>query len=1071
MLEHVASIRKVCWGTLIYSTLLSAVLVADDPPLPAERPRVLDDGVSTAVFYLLDEQGNRVMMPGMSLEELERLQRLDEGLAVTGQPYSFQSVSIEGKAEERRADLTVRVRLMIDTDAKRLIRVPLRMGNFHLIAPPDISGVEEARVDRAPDGDGHVLLLRSDRRREVELALRMVGAIETNSRSVLQFQLPSSPTTVLLDVGEEDLTAVTEGRGDEVVRTVSRDPAGSRLVVESSGSDFRLAWGPGTPIDRSTPVLEAKSRWAIRWLSNEDKPTASVDLTVTNLRGDLAPFAIEFPAEIQILESLGAEFVPAGEATVLNGGQRWRVIPANAVVSDEIKLQFEMEFTEQIADSQRPLVIRGVHVVDAISQGGELEIRGDEEYRLRWLRRSWVRFLPTETRSATEASSYRFRFDRVPFELPVWLAARQRRLQINPRFDIRIRKSLAEIDGVIRVSGSNMDGRSLRLDMQGWRLQSITNQDNGEAIESLADGAIEEVDLSTAQRGSGEELRLKLVAVRAIVSDDQFLELPLPQLLPDDENLFLQPGVVAVETEPGLSLVVDLPRSEHIDPLPSADDEPRRPAFRFELQAGAANARLVGYLEEERPRLTLRSTAEITVEDGFLLAQTDWQLRSVRGLSGRIPLHGNLSEEWQRWTVTVDEQPAILRRDAEGSVELISSELRGEQHRVSFRKRLPLDAQMPLPTVLDISLPRPGVSELTTLGEVPVLLIPGGGLELHAEVAGRSVSELTLDGLPSKPLRVRLRSPVERQRELILRRVYLTTQVGRQARYERMLASVRGAGDLQIPLRGEVGNLTVELKIDDELQAAIQNADGSLSIPLAADRQEHLIDLQLWYNRPSATLSSTIRPAIQLPVGSGQVFWNVLLPEDQHAIWASPVLGRSMQWRFDRWRLRRFPRSDEATLAQWAGGPARSTVVSGNRFLYVGNDVVSLQVVTIARVGLWAIVGSSILTISALLVYLPGLRHPFALILAAVALAGLTLMAPDAAVIAGQLTLLALALVAMMLGVRAALQSRPQERLLDSSKPGVQKGSTHSIVMNREQESRLGSTKTQAMPVTAGDSP
>src|SRR6056297_1420595 len=81
-----------CW-------LAVSRLPAQDPPLPSDRPKVLDDGLSSAAFYLLDEDGNRVMMPGMSLEELERLQKLDEGYSQPTRPCSFKSVKIEGTAE------------------------------------------------------------------------------------------------------------------------------------------------------------------------------------------------------------------------------------------------------------------------------------------------------------------------------------------------------------------------------------------------------------------------------------------------------------------------------------------------------------------------------------------------------------------------------------------------------------------------------------------------------------------------------------------------------------------------------------------------------------------------------------------------------------------------------------------------------------------------------------------------------------------------------------------------------------------------------------------------------------
>ncbi|QEG40226.1 hypothetical protein [Roseimaritima ulvae] len=1055
-------------ASLVMCGFAACLCSADEPTLPAEKPSILSNGLSTDAYYFLDGAGNRVIMPGMTLEELERLKNLDEGYAQPVRPYSFQSLAVTGTVTEHRAELTVKVKIHVDVEQHRSIGIPLRMGNFHLSAPADVSGVEDSQTDYDPEERGHILWLSTDKPRDVEVSMRVAARVQSDGRTSLEFQLPAAPSTVSLDVSGTDLVATTEGRGDEVVRAIQQDAQTSQLMVESSGGTFRLNWGQASQSDGVGQVLEAKSVWALRWLSIEDKPTASVDLTVTNLRGDLAPFEFELPADVRLLEQLGSEIVPLGEASTLTNGQRFRVIPDTSTPSDEIKLQLEIEFTADTIDAQSPLSLQGLHVVGAIIQSGEVEVRSDEDYRLRWLRRPWVRNLPGAGRPAGDPDTYRFSFDRVPFELPLWLAARQRRLQVDPQFDVRIRQTLAELTTVIRISGAATDGRSMPIEMRGWTVQSIETDPGGDPLESSAEGTLEEIDLSSlsAASNANEEAALVVRAVRTIPADENRIELPLPHIVSEDGGMLIQPGELTVHTEPGLALVVDLADSMNIDEQPSFQlATGSNPAFRFDVQTLAPDAKLVGFLENERPRVTLQSSASVSLEEGHLVTLVEWDLRPQRGLAGQIPLSMPSSEDWQDWSVTVDDRPAVLQETDDGQVMLVSDLLGNDQHRVRFRQVRMLDPQAVLPTDIEVRLPRPGISDLSTLGEVPISLRGSPAIDIDTEIAGRSVSDLTLDALPSRPLLIRLRPRALQQQRLVMSRVVLTTQCGRGSRSERLLATVSGSGNLRIGLPRELNNLAVVLKVDDELQARIANTDGALNIPLSADRAQHIVDLQIWFTHESSSLGSRLRPTIGLPVGVGQVYWNVILPADQHIVWASPTLGRSMSWEFDRWRMRRVPSQSEATLSSWAGGTMQEQVAIGNRYLFIGSDATSFRTVSFGRAVIWGIVGGVVLLISTLLVSVRQIRHPLSVVVAAVALCGLTLLAPDAAVLVGQLTLLAMSLVAVMLGVRAALRARPHERILDSSKRSPRDGSTRSLTAAAASLPPTGSTQTRSLQV------
>ncbi|WP_145351628.1 hypothetical protein [Roseimaritima multifibrata] len=1048
----------------------------EPPVIPAERTPVLEESLNTSAFYLLDESGNRVIMPGMTLEELERLKNLDQGYAKPKLPFSYTSVQISGTGEQNHADLEVDMEIKVDASPNGSIGIPLRMGNFHQVAPAEVTGVEDFRIDYEPELYGHVLWIQAETAKQIKVKLQVSAKIDVVSRSSLEFQLPAAPTTVALSVPGKNIVVTTEGRGDEVVRPQEKPDGKTELIVESSGSDFRLNWEPDNETERTGQVLEAQTAWSLRWLSIEDKPTASVDLTVTNLRGDLAPFEIEFASDLRMLEHLGAEIVLVedkptenGEAanTAVDRPKRYRVIP-NATTTDEVDLQFELEFSADNFDETNPLRIRGLNVIGAVSQSGEVEIRSDEDYRLRWLRRPWVRNLPNSGTADNDPNIYRYSFNRVPFDLPVWLAARQRRLQVDPSFKIRLRQSVAELELDIRISGAATDGRVLPVQMGSWKVQSITTESGDVNVESIADESLEEIDLSSLTGTGNEERGLQIKAVRTIPADENRIELPLPHFISDDDTLLIQPGELDVHTDPGLTLVVDLADSINVDEQPSyIDSEEQSPVLRFDVQTLAPDARLVGFLENDRPRVTLEANANITLEENQLLTVVNWKLQPQRGLSGHVPLAMPADEDWKNWSVTVDDRPAVLRENKEGGIDLVAALQGSETHAVRFTNIREVDAFQALPTTLSIQLPRPAINDLSILGEIPITLRGSATIDIDIDFAGRPMSELRLDALPPRPLVIRLREKSLQQQRIVMSRVMLTTQCGRGSRYERLLATVSGSGNLTIPLKGELPNLTVDLKVDKTPQSAVRSTDGSLVITLPKDQPEHVIDLQIWFGGEVSSLAMQLSPTIQLPIGVGKVYWNVIVPEDQHVVWGSPTMGRAMVWQFDRWRMRRIPIESEAALAEWAADASHEQTTIPNRYLYIGTDAAALRAVSLGRAVIWAIVGSLVLLISTLLVAIRQLRHPLMVVVAAVGICGLTLLAPDAAVLSGQLTLLALALTAVMLGVRAALRTRPHERILDSSRPIPREGSTRSLTASPSGIGTSGSSLTRSLPATA----
>jgi hypothetical protein len=221
------------------------------------------------------------------------------------------------------------------------------------------------------------------------------------------------------------------------------------------------------------------------------------------------------------------------------------------------------------------------------------------------------------------------------------------------------------------------------------------------------------------------------------------------------------------------------------------------------------------------------------------------------------------------------------------------------------------------------------------------------------------------------------------------------------------------------------------LRIDDE----------TCSVRLG-EKGTHTVSIQLWSPRESSLIAEKVQPILSLPTGTERFYWEIVTPQDDHLVWASPSSGRAMRWQFDRWRLYRQPVQTGSELAAWAGASWETRLPPGNRYLFVGVDASGLRTVMMSRMAIWLIAGTAVLLVSCLLTYFPRARHPLLAVTGAVFLSGMTLLLPDASVLAGQVMLVAMLMVAVMAGVGYLLApKRPTRVLVPTTERGADRSS------------------------------
>lgn len=412
------------------------------------------------------------------------------------------------------------------------------------------------------------------------------------------------------------------------------------------------------------------------------------------------------------------------------------------------------------------------------------------------------------------------------------------------------------------------------------------------------------------------------------------------------------------------------------------------------------------------------------------------------------------------WVVTVDDVPATLRSLDKDRFELISDRLASGTMTIRWRHGQEVVTNVGGREIQQLVFPRPRMPDVTLRGKFKIKLRGDGESELSVlesasngvesstdDATGSGIFEtiyqpatsrslqrrtryLVMDQLPREPVRVRVRTQTAGIQDLEVNQIVLRSAISHQTRKEQVLATIRRGTQFRIQVKGS-DEIKAEALVDGN-PVAVENHQGWLVVELPGDARQHRLELSIWVPQPAMGSINRIGPLIEFPDTVGRIFWQVIAPLDSHVVWASPTVGRAMSWEFDRWRLFRRSSLNDQDLAKLVGSTSDQSS-PGNRYLYVGTDLPAFEVMIASRTFLWMIVASTVLCLSILLTYVPVTRHPMTAVVVAILFAGLIVIAPDAAVLAGQLGIVSLVLVIVMVAIRSLLIPGRNDRVFPTA--------------------------------------
>ncbi|MCA9133803.1 MAG: hypothetical protein KDA45_11640, partial [Planctomycetales bacterium] len=361
-----------------------------------------------------------------------------------------------------------------------------------------------------------------------------------------------------------------------------------------------------------------------------------------------------------------------------------------------------------------------------------------------------------------------------------------------------------------------------------------------------------------------------------------------------------------------------------------------------------------------------------------------------------------------------------------------------------------------------------GGEEAGTTLSVPLaqLLLPGEArhlrqdwtlrTDLEVEAVHSAESGFSQDTLVGG---LRIRPLAEKQREIQLslrpRRMlgmppvrigksWLQTFVTGRTRRDRFVVQVETSSDelqLKLPEKANIREKKVMVSVDGfEQPYHYEPSTDIVTIALpSSGRGEHVIEIS--YLLPDAlTWVSKLTVAPPQILGAEQIekfYWQLLTPSVQHLGWSPTELTAEWTWDWAGLWWKRDSLWDQRRLEAWIGTEVQeSPPASANSYVMSGRGPdKAVNVWVLSRFVLWFPVGAFAIALSFTVLNFPPVRRPIFVFALAGVIAGLAMVWPDMAMLAGQTAVLSLGLVALVWVVQAAVDSRVRRRSVFTTRP------------------------------------
>ena len=1020
-------------------------------------------------LYLLDENDRLVPVPGIRLEDFERMLR-DQGSERRQRPrYSLQSLRIIGAATEEHAALSVEIEVLLNDDD--WVRVPLRFGEAVLRERAAYDGPPGTHVlEYLENEGGYVLWLRGESGETRRISMKLGAPLDrSSSESALTLSTPRA-TVSQIELRVPLAQAACRVTGEAVADPPRAEADGTTtLSARRLDGPFKLAWWDAArPLAEETPDLEATAALAARVDGRTIRTTAN--LTVRSFAGEFDRFLVRLPpgGNLTLLGALGYQVVePPLQPT--DPHRRMVEVRLDDKTTGPVEVRLETERPFDFDDAE-PLELGGFEVQGAVRQSGFLALLVVGDWRVDFepleatVRQ--VENVPEPLRRDDLTAA--FEFLRQPFSLQARIAPRETRLHVDPEYVYFVGAESVTLEARLRFTVRGARAFDVRVNLPGWELEDV-----GPAslvkVDDVVRGELAPLVIPLAKATTGQfELTLRARRALPAAPADLTVELPAPVsdtsspaavvVLPDDN----------VELRPQADAMLGLNR-QRVAPTMNLPPRQQEPLF-YRADEPAASFAAQWIVHERQIAVDVASEATWDEQESRVEQRFSYRVAYEPVSTLLLDLPAALAEE-PKLEVLLDGRAAPLRAQAGepappgriGRYVELPSERIGAIDLV-LRYPLPplaLVAEGPTPWTVPLVLPAEG-----TLGTHELRVRATGGASIAANDAAWKTattengepalgSERRLTATELVPQAVVQLVAAERRTDgdaTVVDRAWIQSWLTADGRQDR--AAFRFLTDrTHIAVRLPQGVLATGLTV--RLDGRPAPLDGPprrtlvLAIPPGRQGRLHTLELQYRFAERDSRNGVLVLTAPQMPDDAWlqRLYWQVALPPDEHALQAPAGFTGEQQWAFGGLGWQRQPLRDQRDLEAWVGAESRAELPSGTNVFLFGalGDRPALELRTASRSVLVFAASLAALATGLLVMYAPPRGRRLAAFAALGAIAALAAMYPEAAV---------LLLQAAALGLALAAVAMTMERLLSGRRRPAVRRATSSIVERRSTEAR-----------------
>lgn len=1061
---------------------------AQESPVPAAPPPATGDPgtgppspggveeVQPQVYWFRDEKtGKLIPVPGWTLQQLQALNQQAAKVQMDQPPaLTVERLSLEGTVEGSYANLAVEIAARTHLDGWARLDVRLDEAVLQGQDPVNYAGPADQHVLAFDDKlQEHVFWLHAkpDQRHTLKLRVWVPLTPSGGGGARLQLTTPRAMTsqlklTVPIQRLEPTDVAVNPGRLTEV-----RPLGDGRVEIAAEGfsGETEVAWSPpqAAMMER---VLAVDVTGAL--LARVDGRSVSTLATLA-LRargaGQIQSFRIRLPrgATFVSSERLGYEVLeePPIDPAMFDGRRVVRVRLNQPSASQVVR--FVTEQPHDVNETNDHIELCGFEVFDVqhapdgktqatVRQSGFVGIQVVGNWQVlrsgsHNVRQVLPAALPEELPRADIREAYEYLTQ--PCSLEVRIVPLETRTSVEPQYVFLVRPDRIDLLATLDYTVRGAPAFALDIDLPGWKVGN-----NGVGPANLVDQQRVAFDQTSPlsvrllQPATGS-LSLVLRATREIPAgaEEISFELPRPRV-----NT-LGPAKVAVLAADNVSLA---PRPAGTSGLAPQDEPP---------QMQLPDERFV-----QEPLYFRGEGATASMQAAFKVLKR--QVSVEVATEAQIDLRGARLEQVLRYQVQYEpldeielEVPAILAQAERLAVYLGRERLAAAvvpqadaQPDAPVRLRVPLRSQRIGPFQLDLryniswdplpddasvtvelplampadgtlsgnrlrAVPRPGISVQPVAGQP---WSPRGSSQ--APTAGGNAWALELHA-QDRAAAVRLAASLEDEAFFTHTRVerawvqtLLTAGMRRDRAVFRLLSS-EAAVEFDLP-DGAGSDLQVLL---DGRWVQPQLTREGVSVPLGpSSGQRRRVVVELRYDLPAPS-GPRLRRRLQPPLPersdhAQHVYWQVLLPPDEHLMWASPAFTRQYVWQRSGLLWARRPLREQLELESWVGAAHSDDVTIGtNRYVFSAiGPLPPLELQTARRSWIVLVASTAVLVVGLAWIYVPALRRGDVLLALAVLLASAAAVYPEPAVVLLQGASVGLGLVLVSLLLSRVLSRR-----------------------------------------------